>query len=248
MGGGGSQPSIPNVQTPSLSSLMGSATDASIENLPKLLEAFQKYGPQYAQSINDIYRQQTPELQQTLGNMTSLTNANLGFLQGAQSGQNNGIPQPLQLAFQQNLRGAQAARGMGDSPASAYSEATGLAGVGEQYRQNVTGESQAFMNSLPQFTPGANQSMSTLGLNPISPTDALSANLDLTGLDISNQWDQFAAQTQQWNNKQALQQSLFGGVGALYGGAIGAGLGGPMGAAVGAGVGAGFGKGVGTMF
>ena len=62
MAKGGSAPQIPDVRVPSIGELASAAIDANIAGLPKLLDAFKQYGPGYAQSINDIFKQGQSQL------------------------------------------------------------------------------------------------------------------------------------------------------------------------------------------
>lgn len=253
MGGGGNKgPSVPDVRVPSVGELANGAISSNIENLPRLLQAFQQNAPGYSQTINDIFSQSQkrlaelyPEQYGILSKTSRNIGANLDFINQAGS---SGIPEGLLGNYQNRIRSAQAARGIAESPTSAAYEATALAPVAEDYRRGVTNEALQFMNISPLMAPGSNLDLNSLGLNPISSTDLFKGNMDLSEQNISNQYNQFRLQQEAYNKamqrKMAMGQLIGAGIGGIGGFAIG----GPGGAAVGAKAGSEIGKAGGTYF
>lgn len=233
-------PSTPDVQVRSLTDIANEAVNANIGNLPKLLEAFSQYGPQYAQLINQIYTDANKSFKDTnpmqynvLDPLSKGIASNLNFINDSQ---NEGIPQPLLNSQRNRLRSAQAARGIAESPAAAFSEANALAPIGEQYRENVTDEALRFLSLPPgsTTTPGAMQNFSTLGLDPISSSTLFGGGLELEPMRVNNAYDQYALQQQSYNNQQQKNKDLMKLIGTGVGAVGGFAVGGPAGAAYGA--------------
>lgn len=225
MGGGGSSPSVPDIKVPSLGQVADEAVNANISNLPKLLKAYAQYGPEYSNTVNQIFKQGQsqlkdifPEQYDVMSKLGKNISSNLGFIGDAN---NAGIPQPILEHAQNTIRSAQAARGNALGPISAVDEAVQLAPVGEQFRANVTGEAQNFLNGTQLTTPGSTVGLGDLGLDPISSTDLFKGNLDLTSLNIDNQYQQFALQKDAATEAKAKK----GAKGKSIGAAIGAGIG-----------------------
>lgn len=251
-GGGGGGPDIPNVEVRSLTDIANEAVSANIGNLPRLLQAFQQYGPQYAQAINDIFAQSQarlrelyPEQYRVLDPLSRGIASNLGFINDAST---TGIPEPILARSRDLIRAGQAARGIAESPVSALTEATELAGVGEQFRSNVTNEGLQFMGLNPLMAPGSLQSFDTLGLTPISNTSLFEGGQRLEPLRIQNAYDRFALEQEQYNARRAQRGNTGQMIGAGVGGIGGFIVGGPVGAYYGAQIGSQLGQAGGTYF
>lgn len=225
MGGGGKSPSVPDIKVPSVGEVASQAIDANISNLPKLLKAYAQYGPEYSNTVNNIFKQGQAQLkelfpeqydvQSKLGKNIS---ANLGFIGDAN---NSGIPQPLLEHGQNLIRSAQAGRGNAMGPISVVDEAVQLAPLAETFRSNVTNEAQNYLNGKQLTTPGSQVGLDTLGLDPISSTELFKGNLDLTQLDIDNQYQQFALQNEAANAAKAKKASTWKNIGSAVGVAAG---------------------------
>lgn len=234
-GGGG--PDVPNVAPSSLTDISNEAISANIGNLPRLLQAFQQYGPQYANTINDIYAQSQRRLQELFPDQYGVQHQFAQNLQGALgsigAAGGQAIPSTLLSPLLDQLRGSQAARGIATSPISALSESQAFGNLAEQYRGNISSEALQFLNTNPLETPGARQSLDTLGLTPISNTNLFQGGITQDAARVNNSYNQFSLQQQQYNNRQAANQRRGQLIGSLAGGALGSFLG-PGGAYLGA--------------
>lgn len=202
MGGGGKSPSVPNIETRSIGDIYNSATAASIENLPKLISAYQQYGPQYMQAQRSILQQGNPEQWGVYAQQASNLTDALKFIGDAGMSGTTGLPASLTTQFQNNIRSAQAARGNAFSPASSLTEAQYLGQNAEAYRQNVTNEANQFLQVAPTVSPTA--SMGTLGLTPTDPGTLAQTDANaLEPLRVNNAWDVYNAQVDAWSRKQA---------------------------------------------
>lgn len=220
--GGGSGPEVPNIETRSIGDVYGGAVDASINQLPRLLQAFSQYGPGYAKTLADIFiqnqsrqREAYPEKYAVLQPLSESLSTGLRSVNTA-GGQY--IPETLRTAALNNIRAGQAARGMAESPVSALSEAQYLGGLSEDYRSNLTNQSLQFLNTSDLLVPGSTIDMGTLGLTPASPT-AL-AQLDaqmLEPLRVENEWSTYSAEMDAWARAQARKRALGGDIGAMTG-------------------------------
>lgn len=225
---------VPDVKIQTGGELYDQAVSSSIGSLPKLLEAYQKFGPGFSKTLNDIFVQSQgraaeayPELFQVLKPLANTISQRLGY---AQAGGLSGTPQPLIDSFSEGLRSAQAIRGMAESPISAVTEGRELAGLAEQFRRNSIGEGLSFAGlNFPEM-PFADPSY--LGLVPPSLSS-------LTGFNQgqSNKYADFVNNTLETTppKRSKSSRAISGG---LTGAQLGMQFGGPTGAAIGGGLGA----------
>lgn len=217
MGLSGKSPSPPPVA--SVGDLAGQAVSANIANLPAIMDAYKKYGPEAASSMLAAAQALNP----TLKPLGDLLNQRIGEVQGG------GIPDTIRKAYETNFRNSMAARGFADSPASANAEAIGLAGVGEDFAQNTITGANAYGRNLPT-TPG----LAELGLQPpsIGTEEGIAQEQNISAINLA---------LQQQANKKAKGSAI----GSVLGGGLGAIVGGPSGALAGASAGGAIG---GTFF
>ena len=236
--GGNKEPGVPNLKTPSIGDLYSEAVSANINELPRILEAYGKYGPQY----QSIQRQLFPEqfgVQAGLGQ--ELTTA----LSAINQGGGGALPETLRTPALSYLRGAQAARGMAESPVSAMSEMKYLGELGENYRQNITSSGINFMNATPA---GGEMNLDTIGLKPAGMEYLTGANQ--TQYQLNNETDlvQYGLDMQKYQRDQEKKNAQWKMLGQIGGGAVGGYFGGPAGAEAGAAVGGQLGQLGGTYF
>jgi len=219
-----------------------------------------RYAPQYAQLYTDILNQVNPgysDLYSKLGQRVS-QDLDLGY----------SMSPAMQAQVQQDIRGAQDARGNWFGPAPTADEAYGSAQARQQLYQNRLQNAEGFLSArspsdmLGQIrgdtaaTQGWNVQTAPSYVDPGAITSAMAMqygnqqnafNNKLAAYGFNNQW-----KTQDWSN--SLYQNALGGggggsgsawgnagMGALSGAASGAMAGsaaGPYGALIGAGVGA----------
>lgn len=215
-GSGGGSPQLPEVK--STSQLAGEAAQANIANLPALIEAYKKYGPEAASAMLTAAQTMNP----TLKPLGDLLNKRIDEVS------TGGIPATLRASYEQSFRNAQAARGFGDSPASSNAEAIGLAGLGETYAQNTITGANDYQRGLPQ-APG----LAELGLkNPtILEQEGVAQEQNISEINRAQQ-----QQAQDAAHKTKKASGIGAALGGLAGGAVGL-AGGPFGAIAGAQVG-----------
>lgn len=203
----------PEIHTPSIGELSGQAANANISNLPAIIDAFNKYGPEAAAQMLTVAKQINPTL------------APLGDLLGKRISEvsSGGIPATLKAAYERNFRESMAARGFADSPASANAEAIGLATEGETYAQNTIADATAYAGILPK-TP----TIGDLGLTPPTQGELVTAGVQGTKLkqdyavastDIANQnnINQYQAAQDAYNLEQSKRKAQGAQIGALVG-------------------------------
>lgn len=210
----GKTPDPPQLNAPSVGELTNQAVNANIGNLPAILDAYKKYGPEAAAQMLASAQAINPTLK-PLADLLS------GRIDQVSAG---GIPDTLRKAYEVNFRNSNAARGFVDSPASANAEAIGLAGLGEEFAQNTIADSLEFGRNM-----GRGPGLGDLGLAlpGIGDQEAIGVDANATANDVALSQYQIA----QANAKKKSQQ-----MGGIIGGGIGAvvGLaGGPIGAAQG---------------
>lgn len=193
MGLSGKAPDPPPVA--SVGDLTSQAVNANIANLPAIMEAYKKYGPEAASSM--LAAAQT--LNPTLKPLGDLLNQRIGEVSAG------GIPDTIRRAYETNFRNSMADRGFVDSPASANAEAIGLAGIGEDYAQNTITGANAYGRNLPT-TPGLGE----LGLN-----------LPTVGQQEGIGQEQNLSAIQAALDAQARQKSKNSSTGALIGAGVG---------------------------
>lgn len=213
LSGGAKAPSLPEVK--SVGQLTTEATQANISNLPAIIEAFNKYGPEAASSMLTSAQALNP----TLKPLGDLLNKRIDEVSGG------GIPDTLRASYEREFRNSMASRGFLDSPVSANEESIGLANLGETYAQNTITGAEGYGKLLPN-----NPTLSDLGLTPPSIESGVRAGEDqnLNAINIAYQ---------QQVDEAARKKKQAAGTGALIGGGIGGivGLaGGPFGAIAGA--------------
>lgn len=211
MGLSGKAAEPPKLEAPSIGELTNQSVNANIANLPAIIEAYKKYGPEAASQM--LAAAQT--LNPTLKPLGDLLNQRIGEVSAG------GIPQTLKNAYEVNFRNSMASRGFADSPVSANAEAIGLAGVGETYAQNTFSAASDYASSLPN-APG----LGDLGLDLPSVNE---------GVDSAANANDYANQVAMENyaNEQAARKKKSQQAGAVIGGVVGAGVGlagGPFGA------------------
>lgn len=208
MGGGGKSPSVPNIETRSIGDIYNSATAASIESLPKLVGAYQQYGPQYLQAARSMQQQFMPEQFSVMQGVSGDLTQALSFIGDSQTSGGTGLPASLTTQFQNNIRSAQAARGNAFGPASSLTEAQYLGQNAETYRHNVISEANQFLGISPALNPTSTLSLSSLGLSPASPGELASLDAQvLEPLRLNNQWDVYNAQVDKWSRQQAARNA-----------------------------------------
>lgn len=141
--------SKPEVKVKSIGDLTQEAAQANISTLPMIIEAMNKYGPQYAAALMNANAGGNPTIKPLAELLT-------GRLEELGSGN---LPSYLRTPFLANLRAGQAARGMAESPISAVSEATALGGLTEESLMNTIGSALEFGRN-----PGMSVDASDLGL------------------------------------------------------------------------------------
>lgn len=207
----------PQLSAPSIGDITSQAVNANISNLPAILDAYKKYGPEAAASMLQAAQSLNPTLK-PLGDLLT------GRINQVASG---GIPDTLKTAYETQFRNANASRGFLDSPASANAEAIGLAGLGEEFAQNTIGDSIDYGKLLT--STGGTPTLANLGLDlpgvGTQENNALDATKNANDVALSQY------QIEQANKKRQSQQ-----LGGLVGGGVGAAIGlagGPIGAAQG---------------
>lgn len=211
---GSKKQDVPKVK--SIGELTTEGTQANIAQLPLIIEAMNKYGPDFAAALLKTNYGSNPALK-GLGELLS------SRLEDAKSG---GIPQYLKDAFTQNLRGAQAIRGFADSPISAAQEGFGLAGIADASINNTINSAIDFSN-----LDATSVSLEDLGLN-------LPGIGDQTGKAQEQNISQIQAAQDEYNLKRSDRKAKGSLVGGIVGGIGGSFLGDPVsGAAVGSSIG-----------
>lgn len=217
LSGSGSSPQLPAVK--STAELAQEAAQANISNLPALLDAYKKYGPEAAAAMLTAAQNLNPTLK-PLGDLLTkrIDEVSVG-----------GIPATLRASYETAFRNAQASRGFGDSPASSNAEAIGLATLGEDYAQNTFAAANNYGANLPD-TPG----LAELGLeNPsLIQQEAVGQEQNISNINRAQQ--QMAQDAAARKRKST---AIGGTVGAVAGGLVGL-AGGPVGAIQGAQLGA----------
>lgn len=204
MFGGGSNeqtlsPQIPNARVPSIDELYGQAVSASINQLPRLLDAYGQYAPQYVNQQKSLYPEKTTT-------QTQLSQELVQALQSINQGGGGALPDTIRTPALNYLRSAQSARGQALSPVSSLEEMQYLGGLGEQYRQNVTGSALQFLNTNDI---GGTTSIDTLGLTPMSPTNLTNANYNLEGMNLDQLWDTYNAENAAYTASSAGDKGIF---------------------------------------
>ena len=170
-------PQPPEIQAKSLGQIQDEAVSANISSLPKLLAAYQQYGPEFSKILTQQYidaQKRAPEAYPELYEVLNpLTKAVSGRLNDINQG---GIPEGVLTPYSYSLRNAQRLRGFIDSPISAYEEANYLMPYAEEYKKGVINEGQDFVSTLNTLrsVPGGDVSLDTLGLTPPSIAGSMS--------------------------------------------------------------------------
>ncbi len=190
-------PDLPPVK--SVGELTTEATSANIANLPAIIEAFNKYGPEAASSMLIAAQNLNP----TLKPLGDLLNKRIGEVSAG------GIPETLRRAYETSFRNASAARGFADSPASANAEAIGLATEGETYAKNTFDAANAYGSNLPKAP-----TIGELGLTPPTIESGVQTGVSQndTAINLAYQQQVYAA---------AKKKSQAAGIGGLIGGTVG---------------------------
>jgi len=215
----------PQVELRSLQELTSEAVGANISQLPRILEAFQQFGPEFAEAALASFEAANPQLASVIRDLAPLISTRA---QQAATGQ---LPPLLLEPFRQNIRAAQAGRGLAESPISAVSEARQLGELAEEFARSTITGGTTFASQVRQ---GQAPSLASLGLElPGLPGQVGRAErLDETRRGLTVQAVQGEDETSRL-------------IGELVGGAGGFALGGPGGAAAGAEIGGAIG---GTFF
>lgn len=171
MGLSGSNPKTPDLPAvKSVGELTTEATQANIANLPAIIEAFNKYGPEAASTMLTTAQALNP----TLKPLGDLINTRLGEAQGG------GIPDTLRQYYEKQFREGMASRGFLDSPISAHAEAIDLAGKAEDYNVNTMNAANSYASNLPKSPtlgdlgldlPGIDEGVSTAQASNVSDID-----------------------------------------------------------------------------
>lgn len=215
-------PEPPEIQAKSLGQIQDEAVSANISSLPKLLAAYQQYGPEFAKVLTQNFidaQKRAPEAYPELyAVLTPLTKAISGRLNDINAG---GVPQGVLSPYMEVKRNAQRLRGFIDSPISAYEEAKYLMPYAEEYKKDVIDEGQNFISTLNTLrtTPGGDVNLDTLGLTP--PSIASGVETEANVLQPFRE----QARMQNYSNRRAYAQTKAKqktGVAQVAGGAIGA--------------------------
>lgn len=215
-------PEPPEIQAKSLGQIQAEAVSANIESLPRLLAAYQQYGPEFSKVLTQNFidaQKRAPEAYPELyAVLNPLTKAISGRLNDINTG---GIPEGVMTPYTTALRGAQRLRGFVDSPISAYEEANYLLPYAEQYKKDVIDEGQNFVSTLNTLrtVPGADVTLDTLGLTPPSIASGMETEANVL------QPFREQARMQNYSNRRAVSQQNSkrkNGIAQVVGGAAGA--------------------------
>lgn len=220
MGSMGGSPKTPEVK--GIGQLTSEAVNANISSLPAIIAAMNQYGPEYAAALLKSNYAANP----TLKPLGDLINERLDQARGGT------IPSYLRDPFTQNLRAAQAARGMAESPISAASEAGQLGALTENANQFSIGAGIDF-SKIPGMSMSGSDLQGNLGLDlpTIGQQEGLGQEQNISAINAAL-------------DEQSRKKSKFGTIGSLIGGTAGSIIGGPAGAMAGANAG----NALGTLF
>lgn len=199
-----SKPDAPDLQPISLSDVAGDVQRIQSQQAGNIAQLYGKYASNLGSAKFEAFKAANPNVAKALAGASDLVGRNISEL-------SRGIlPTGLQQAFQQNIRGAQAARGLGISPVGAVQEGRELAGLGQELLQN----SIANAINIGRSREGGDVSTSDLGLDSSSFQGLLGQGLQVESANRAFKQAEFNAEM----SKAEARNKLIGGV---VGGGIG---------------------------
>ena len=243
----GKTPEPPQIQAKSLGQIQQEAITANIESLPRILEAYKQYGPQFVQAMTENYSQAQskarniyPELYKVLDPLGGAVSSKLSKLQTFfNTGDASAIPDYILNPYRENLRAAQAGRGTFNSPVSAYQEANFLLPYTEQYGNTAIDQGvnvAELLNRIKDVPGSVGPEDIGLGIPSIGEGINTEANILQPFRETARIENYNTNLAYQQNKNKQKNRALGYGIGAMVGGGIGL-AGGPIGALQGAKVG-----------
>ena len=161
--GGSKTPDVP--QPPDIGEATRESIEAQIEALPAIYGAQMEYGPKLLEQDIEAMRKYAPEMAELYTGLQEQYRERLspGWYElykgvsgraGEGLGLGGEIPPELREKYQEEIRAAQSARGTAYSPISASGEASALAGLSEQTRQQRMAQAAAVLGiAMPTGVP-----------------------------------------------------------------------------------------------